>query len=148
MEVMLRQAFRASVALGVRPGNAPDTATVNETAINAAASVEKAGGENEVQAIVAGNGYHSTKVVTAAAQLGMRAYIPERGSPRRRRWTDKDPVEKRTVYATRKRTQSRRGKQISWMRSELTDRSFKHVCGTGGASESRCEDSRASRSGI
>jgi hypothetical protein len=100
------------VAVNVQPGNAPDTATVIDTAIDAAVNVEKAGGENEVQAIVADKGYHSTKVVTLAAELGMRAYIPERASPKQRRWTDKDPAEKRAVYAARKRTQSKRGKQL------------------------------------
>jgi hypothetical protein len=121
------------VAVNVQPGNAPDTATVIDTAIDAAVNVEKSGGENEVHAIVADKGYHSTKVVTLAADLGMRAYIPERTSPKLRRWTDKDPEEKRAVYAARKRTQSKRGKQLSRLRSELTERSFAHVCDTGGA---------------
>jgi hypothetical protein len=121
------------VAVNVQPGNAPDTATVIDTAIDAAVNVEKAGGENEVQAIVADKGYHSTKVVTLAAELGMRAYIPERASPKLRRRTDKDLAEKRAVYAARKRTQSKRGKQLSRLRSELTERSFAHVCDTGGA---------------
>jgi len=68
----------------LQPGNAPDTATVIDTAIDAAVNVQKAGGENEVQAIVADQGAPSTKVVTLAADLGMRAYIPERASPKQR----------------------------------------------------------------
>ncbi len=63
----------------------------------------------------------------------MRAYIPERASQKQRRWTDKAPAEKRAVYETRRRTESRRGKQLARLRSELTERSFAHVCGTGGA---------------
>ena len=119
--------------MNVQPGNAPDTATVIDTAIDAAVNAEQAGAEKDVQAIVADKGYHSTKVVTLAADLGMRAYIPERASPKQRRWTDKNPAEKRAVYATRKRTQSTRGKQLSRLRSELAERSFAHVCDTGGA---------------
>jgi len=121
------------VAATVHPGNAPDTQTIIDTAIDAAVNAEQAGVENGLQAIVADKGYHSTKVVSLAADLGMRAYIPERASPNQRRWTDKDPAEQRAVYNARRRTQSERGKQLSRRRSELTERSFAHVCNTGGA---------------
>ena len=121
------------VAATVHPGNAPDTQTIIDTAIDAAVNAEQAGVENDLQAIVADKGYHSTKVVTLATDLGMRAYIPERASPNQRRWADKDPAEQRAVYNARRRTQSERGKQLSRMRSELTERSFAHVCDTGGA---------------
>ena len=121
------------VAATVHPGNAPDTQTIIDTAIDAAVNAEQAGVDNDLQAIVADKGYHSTKVITLATDLGMRAYIPERASPNLRRWTDKDPAEQRAVYNARRRTQSERGKQLSRLRSELTERSFAHVCDTGGA---------------
>jgi hypothetical protein len=121
------------VAATVHPGNAPDTQTIIDTAIDAAVNAEQAGVENDLQAIVADKGYHSTKVVTLATDLGMRAYIPERASPNQRRWADKDQAEQRAVYNARRRTQSERGKQLSRLRSELTERSFAHVCNTGGA---------------
>jgi transposase len=120
-------------AVNVQSGNAPDTATIIDTAIDAAVNAEHAGAETDVKAIVADKGYHSSKVVTLAADLGMRAYIPERTSPKQRRWTDKDPAETRAVYATRRRTKGARGKQLCRLRSELTERSFAHVCDTGGA---------------
>lgn len=121
------------VSTTVHTGTAPDTATIIDTAIDAAVNAEQAGADNEIEAIVADKGYHSTKVVTLAADLGMRAYIPERASPQQRRWVDKDPKEKRAVYLARRRTKSDRGKQLSRLRSELTERSFAHVCDTGGA---------------
>jgi transposase len=64
-----------------------------------------------------------------AAELGIRTYIHERTSGTHRRWTDKDPSEKQAVCANK----GRRGKQLSRLRSELTVRSFAHVCDTGGA---------------
>jgi transposase len=121
------------VSTTVHTGTAPDTATIIDTAIDAAVNAEQAGADNEIEAIVADKGYHSMKVVTLAADLGMRAYIPERDSPQQRRWVDKDPKEKRAVYAARRRTKSERGKQLCRLRSELTERSFAHVCDTGGA---------------
>jgi IS5 family transposase len=68
-----------------------------------------------------------------AAEFGMKAYIPERASPARRRWVGKDPSEKKVVHAARRRTKSEHGKLLSRIRSELVERSFAHVCDTGGA---------------
>ena len=65
------------VAATVHPGNAPDTQTIIDTAIDAAVNAEQVGMENGLQAIVADKGYRSTKVVTLAADLGVR-----HGSPR------------------------------------------------------------------
>ena len=121
------------VSATVHPGNAADTATVIDTAIDAAVNLEEAGCENEVEAIVADKGYHSTNVVMQAAEFGMKAYIPERASPARRRWVGKDPREKKVVHAARRRTKSEHGKLLSRTRSELVERSFAHVCDTGGA---------------
>jgi len=121
------------VAATVHPGTAADTTTVIDTAIDAAVNLDQSNCKNTIKAIVADKGYHSTKVVTLAAELGMRTYIPERTSATHRRWTDKDPSEKQAVYANRRRTKGNRGKQLSRLRSELTERSFAHVCDTGGA---------------
>jgi len=121
------------VSATVHPGNAADTATVVDTAVDAAANLAEAGCENEVQAIIADKGYHSTKVVLQAAEFGMQAYIPERASSAQRRWVGKDPQAKRAVYAARRRTESEYGKLLSRTRSELVERSFAHVCDTGGA---------------
>lgn len=121
------------VSATVHPGNAADTATVIDTAIDAAVNVEAADSEYEVKAIVADKGYHSTKVLVNAAALGIRTYIPERAEPKKRRWTDKDPNDRKAVYATRRRTKGAHGKLLSRARSELVERSFPHVCDTGGA---------------
>lgn len=72
------------VSAPVHPGNAADTTTVNDTAIDAAGNLEEAGCENEVELIVADKGYHSTQVVTQAAAFGIKAYISERASPTQR----------------------------------------------------------------
>ena len=58
------------VAATVPPGNAPDTQTIIDMAIDAAVNAEEAGVENGLQAIVADKGHHSTTVVTLATDLG------------------------------------------------------------------------------
>jgi hypothetical protein len=101
------------VVATVHPGSAPDTQTIIDTAIDAAVNAELAGVENDLQAIVTDKGYPSTKVVTLAADLGMRDYTPERASPNHRRWRDKAPADQRAVYNARRRMLSDRGKQFS-----------------------------------
>ena len=77
--------------------------------------------------------YHSTRVLTLVVDLGIRAYVPERAYTQQRRWVDEDAKEKRAVYTTRRRTKRERGKQFCRLRSGITERSFTHVCDTGGA---------------
>ena len=62
-----------------------------------------------------------------------RTYIPE---PERRHkwvWTDKPPEQRAAVTANRRRTQSNRGRKLQRLRSERVERTFAHVCETGGA---------------
>ena len=48
-------------------------------------------------------------------------------------WTNKPPEEQAAVYANRRRTRGEHGKKLQRLRSELTERTFAHVCETGGA---------------
>jgi transposase len=102
-------------------------------AVDKAENAVQAGADHEIEAIVADKGYHSTKVAAFAADPGMRAYIPERASPKQRRWWGKDKKDKHAGYLNRRCTKRKRGKQLTRLRSELTERSFAHVCDTCGA---------------
>ncbi len=117
----------------MHPGNAPDTQTIIDTAIDAAVTAEQAGVDNDLQVIVVDNRYHSTKVIGLKTDLGMWAYIPERAPPNQQRRADRDPAEQRAIYSAGRRTQNERGKQLSRLRSELTETSWAHVSNTGGA---------------
>jgi len=66
----------------------------------------------------------------------IRTYIPERDSPRGRKWTDKPPEHKQAVYGNRRRVKGERDRRPSKLRSEHVERSFAHVCETGGARRS------------
>lgn len=111
LQVLARLALPLGLSLAatVHPGTAADTATVINTAIDAAVNLDQSDCENTINALVADKGYHSTKVVTLAAELGIRTYIPERTSASHRRWADKDSSEKQAVYANRRRTKGNRG---------------------------------------
>ena len=131
----------AIVAVTTHGGAAADTATVQETVIDAAVAVadliaEKTpGGEYEVhpdgvEEVVADKGYHSNEVALGLEQLEVRTYIaePDRGP---RNWLGK-AAEKAAVYGNRRRIQGNRGKSLQRQRGERIERNFAHQFDTGG----------------
>jgi transposase len=81
---------------------------------------------------VADKGYHSNETLAECAQCGVRTYIPE---PKRKahRWTDKPAAWQANYRNNRRRAKGDRGRRLSRKRSEMVERSFAHVCETGGA---------------
>jgi transposase len=114
-----------------------DTQTLPQTLTMAQANLMLAGSDVEIKDVPSDKGYHSLETVTWCQSLGIRTYIPERESRWCRRWTDKSEEEKSAVYKNRRRVRGKRGKQLGRLRSEYTERSFAHVCETGGARRSR-----------
>jgi transposase len=131
----------AIVAVTTHGGATADTATVEQTVIEAGVAVAgvvaettpegnhpvHAGGVAEV---VADKGYHSNDVAVALRGLEVRTYIaePERGV---RNWNGK-AAEKEAVYANRRRVGGERGKQLQRGRGEKIERNFAHQFDTGG----------------
>ena len=88
--------------------------------------------EESIEEIVANKGYHSAKSLRDLEVLGLRSYIPEPDRNYDRRWTDKLEGQKEAVYSNRRRVRGKRSKRLQRKRSELVERSFAHVCETGG----------------
>ena len=87
-----------------------------------------------VVCVAADKGYHANEqLANMHEHTPYRTYIPEPQSPHNRKWTDKPPEQKAAVEANRRRTRGERGKKLQRLRSEKTERSFAHVCETGGA---------------
>ena len=131
----------AIVAVTTHGGAAADTATVQETVIEAATAVaeliveQTPEGKYEVypdgvQEVVADKGYHSNDVVLGLAEMEVRTYIaePDRG---RRNWNGK-VAEKAAVYGNRRRIHGERGKGLQRQRGERIERNFAHQFDTGG----------------
>ncbi len=114
-----------------------DPQTLPQTLTTAQANLMLAGSDEAIKDVPADKGYHSTQTVTWCQSLGIRTYIPERESRWRRCWTDKSQEEKTAVYNNRRRVRGKRGKALGRLRSEYTERTFAHVCETGGARRSR-----------
>jgi transposase len=131
----------AIVAVTTHGGAAADTATVQETVVDAALAVagliaEKTSqGEypvhpEGVEEVVADKGYHSNDVALGLAELPVRTYIaePDRGP---RNWDGK-AAEKAAVYGNRRRIEGDRGKRLQRQRGERIERNFAHQFDTGG----------------
>jgi transposase len=122
------------VAAVITPADEGDTQTLINSVTKAEVHMANAGQEQLVEEVVADKGYHSNDVVTDLKDdLECRTYIPEPELPHHRTWTDKPPEQKEAVYANRRRTRGARGRRLQRQRSEQVERSFAHVCETGGA---------------
>jgi transposase len=110
-----------------------DPQTLTDSVMRAVEHVQRAGGDQEIEEVVADKGYHAAEQLELLTDLGFRAYVPEPQRKHRRRWTDKPPEYRRGVYANRRRLRTRKNRRLQRLRSERVERSFAHVCETGGA---------------
>ncbi|MGH7863389.1 MAG: transposase [Candidatus Binataceae bacterium] len=124
------------VAATVHAADQGDAQTLVETVVTAQVNLVQAGSEAEVKEVVADKGYSKAETLAACAHVGVRTYVPEPERPNRRRWTDKAVELKEAVVGTRRRTRGARGQRLGRKRSEYVERTFAHVCETGGARRS------------
>ncbi len=124
------------LAATVHPGDRSDPESGLESVADAEANLQRAGSEAVIEDLVADKGYHQASMLADSAGCDIRTYIPERKQRGCRRWTDKPPGWRDAVYANRRRVTGKRGKRLSRLRSEYVERSFAHMCETGGARRS------------
>jgi IS5 family transposase len=111
-----------------------DTHTLEDSVNHAQTNQREAGSDVPIEDVAADKGYHGAETLTEIREhTPYRTYIPEPERKHECRWTDKPPEQKKAVYANRRRTRGARGKRLQRLRSELAERSFAHVCETGGA---------------
>lgn len=114
-----------------------DQQTLEDSLHQAQINQESAGSDGEIRDVAADKGYHSVETLATLDEYTMfRTYIPE---PHRKvawTWTDKPDGQQAALYANRRRVRGKRGKRLQRLRSEFVERSFAHVCETGGARRS------------
>ena len=81
-------------------------------------------------------GYHATDTLELADSLNLRTYIPEPKRRGERNWQGVPEEKRQAVLNNRRRTRRQKNKRLQRLRSERVERSFAHVCGTGGARRS------------
>jgi transposase len=125
----------AIVAATVTTADRGDAASGPETLVVAQWNLAQSSSPAAVQQLVADKGYHDNRLLAQCARWQVRTYIPER-KQKSRRWTDK-PEEYETAFrSNRLRVGRAKGKRLSRWRSERCERTFAHVCETGGGRRS------------
>jgi transposase len=125
---------QAILAAEVYHADYADTQTLEDSLHQAQLNQEAAGSEAEIKDAVADKGYHSNATLANLHEhTPYRSYVPEPKSKHARVWTDKPPEQKAAVIANRRRCRGQRGRKLQRLRSERLERSFAHVCETGGA---------------
>lgn len=107
------------------PQSAPATMSLAE------ANLVLAGSPVTIAEGVADKGYHDNGLLADWERRGIRTYIPEKRL-KHRRWTNKPERLQKAFRANRRRVRRKKGRQLNRWRSERCERSFAHVCQTGG----------------
>ena len=120
------------LAAEIRPADHGDSQTLCDSVLKAQENLQQAEIETEIEEVAADKGYHSAGTIELCDALGLRTYIPEPKHAHDRIWTDKAPELQRAVYENRRRMKRAKGKRLGRLRSERVERSFAHVCDSGG----------------
>ena len=122
------------VAAEVYRADEDDRQTIEQTVEAAEDNLIRAEVEAAPQEVVGDKGYYKTETLASLEyDQGYRTYIAEPQYRGRRNWKQRSPEEQAAVYANRRRQRGQRGKRLQRLRSERVERSFAHVCDTGGA---------------
>lgn len=120
------------VAAEIRSAADGDAQTLADSVMQAQANLRATGSEQLIEEVAADKGYHSADALELCRHLEFRTYIPEPNRKTDWTWTDKTPEHKQAVHGNRQRVRRRKGKQLQRRRSEVCERTFAHVCDSGG----------------
>jgi transposase len=124
------------LAAPIYHGDEADVDTMVDSVMDAQTNLSEAGIDVEIEEATADKGYHATDTLELAAALNIRTYIPEPKRKGKRNWEDVPEEKRQAVINNRRRTRGARSKRLQRLRSELVERSFAHMCDTGGARRS------------
>jgi transposase len=131
--------LESELVLGVRihPADQGDAVTLVDAVMLAEQHLRAAGSDLEIDEAAADKGYHKAAELGLAVALGVRTYVPEPRRPKRARpGRGRTAAERRAVRLNRRRVRGAHGRRLQRLRRERVERSFAHVCDTGGARRS------------
>jgi transposase len=121
------------VAAVVYRADDADPETLPVTVEVARARLQEADSPHQVEEAVEDKGYHKAETLQTLAEVqGVRTYVAEPARRGRRHWQDKPAGQQAAVYGNRRRIHGKRGRRLGRWRSERAERTFAHVCETGG----------------
>jgi transposase len=118
------------LSAAIHTADQSDQTTLVDSVLQAQVNLVLAGSEQEVEEVVADKGYHKAETLADCETLEVRTYIPE--PKRERNWEDKPESWRKATKANARRVKGNRSKRLQKLRSEYVERSFAHVCETGG----------------
>lgn len=121
----------AIVAATVMHADRGDAETGPITLSLAEANLVLAGATATLEEVVMDKGYHDLELLADCAERGVRTYLPQR-EQKHRCWTDKPEIHQTVFRANRQRVLRAKGRRLNRWRSERCERTFAHVCETGG----------------
>jgi hypothetical protein len=124
------------LAAEVHPGNAADTQTMLPSLTKAQENLREADVCKMIEEVAADKGYHSAELLEESFWwdgAGMRTYIAEPARKKHWDWQDRSWAQQQAVCGNHRRMKGARAKRLQRLRSERVERSFAHVCETGGA---------------
>jgi transposase len=141
------------LAAPVYSADQPDSATLLESVVTAQVNLMEAesgvaveelaaqggaavAGLTAIEEVATDKGYHKAETLANCAGVGVRTYIPEAQRSPQRVWTNKPPEWEQAYRGNRRRVRGDRSKRLQKLRSEKVERSFAHVCETGGGRRS------------
>jgi transposase len=124
------------LSVEVYHGDKGDTETLVESLDAASENLKAVDEELEIKEVPADSGYHSLETLVECQERGIRTYIAESKDPKGRVWTGKSEEERKAFEANRRRCRGKRSKRLQRLRREKAERSFAHMCETGGARRS------------
>jgi transposase len=124
------------LAAEIRHGDESDKHTLVDSVLAAEEHLQQTGHDEPIEEVVADKGYHANEQLELCQSLGLRTYIPEPRQKGHRTWIDKPVAFQQAIYENRRRTRRAKSRQFQRLRSERVERSFAHVCDTGGARRS------------
>lgn len=120
------------LAAEIRQATEHDSHTLTDSVMQAQQHLRSLEAEQLIEEIAADKGYYSADSLEQCQTLHFRTYLPEPKRTSDWTWIDKSPEHQRAVHGNRQRVRRRKGKRLQRRRSELCERTFAHVCDSGG----------------
>jgi transposase len=120
------------LAAEIRPADQADNDTLVDSVVQAQINLQAVGSDVQIEEVAADKGYHAAATLELADSLQLRTYIPEPKHKYQSVWTDKPAEYERCVTNNRRRIRRAKSKRLQKLRSERCERSFAHVCNSGG----------------
>ena len=122
------------LAAEVYPADTADVDTIGPSLSQAQDNLLQAESDAEIEEAVADKGYAKNETLAELEFTeGLRTYVAEPKQTHRRNWRDKPDEQRQAVTNNHRRVQGQRGRALQRQRSEKVERSFAHVCETGGS---------------